>query len=77
MMHSAVLGTASCHHKHDIVGISPSSERTWPVNVCEYQIGVCKPALHTSSMPAFTLLLMFSQTGDIYTDTLWKISAVM
>ena len=68
------------YHKHDIVGISLSiySERTWPVNVREYhQIGVCKPALHTSRLPTFTLLLMLSQTGDIYTDTLWKISAVM
>ena len=77
-MRSAVLGTTSCHHKHDIVGISPSSERTWPVNVYEYHwIEVCKRALHTSRMPTFTLLLMLSQTGDIYTDILWKISAVM
>ena len=35
-MRSAVLGTISCHHKHDIVGISPSSERTWPVKFCHW-----------------------------------------
>ena len=59
-------------------GIPIYSERTWPVNVREYHlIGVCKLALHTSRMPTFTLLLMLFQTGDIYTDTLWKISAVM
>ena len=77
-MHSAVLDTASCHHKHDIVGISPSSERrTWPeMSVSITRLGYANQ--HCIPVECLLLLcLMLSQTGDIYTDTLWKISAVM